>query len=72
MHPPKPRPAIKDMRYGRVRFMKIKADFDALRRAIRAHDTDATEAAWDRCERWVDAIFQEATHLPRDPERDLK
>jgi len=31
-------------------------DFDALRQAIRAHDSFAAEAAWDRCERWVDQL----------------
>lgn len=31
-------------------------DFDALRKAIRSHDTFATEAAWDRCERWLGAV----------------
>lgn len=31
-------------------------DRDALRKAIRAHDSEATEAAWDRFERWTDCI----------------
>lgn len=31
-------------------------DFNRLRQAIRAHDSFATEAAWDLCERWVDQL----------------
>ncbi|WP_181820597.1 hypothetical protein [Paracoccus versutus] len=31
-------------------------DFDRLRRAIREHDSFEAEAAWDRCERWVDQL----------------
>lgn len=39
-------------------------DFDRLRRAIRSHDSDATEAAWENCERWVGCIN------PTPPEDD--
>ena len=28
-------------------------DFDKLRTAIRSHDSFATEAAWEKCERWL-------------------
>jgi acetyl esterase/lipase len=28
-------------------------DFQRLREAIRAHDSEATEAAWEKCERWI-------------------
>lgn len=28
-------------------------DFQRLREAIRAHDSAATEAAWEKCERWI-------------------
>jgi hypothetical protein len=31
-------------------------DFDKLRRAIREHDSEATEEAWGKCERWVDQL----------------
>lgn len=31
-------------------------DFNRLRDAIRSHDTFATEAAWDNCERWVSQL----------------
>jgi len=31
-------------------------DFNKLREAIRSHDTFATEAAWDSCERWVSQL----------------
>ena len=41
---------------GAARSETMLRDFDALRKAIRAHDAEAIEAAWDRCERWVDCI----------------
>jgi len=31
-------------------------DFDRLRKAIRAWDAEATEAAWVRCEPWIDQL----------------
>jgi hypothetical protein len=31
-------------------------DFDRLRQAIRAHDSFATEEAWEKCERWVSLL----------------
>lgn len=31
-------------------------DFNRLRKAIRRHDSEATEAAWEKCERWVDQL----------------
>lgn len=31
-------------------------DFNLLRQAIRAHDSFATEAAREKCERWVDKL----------------
>lgn len=34
-------------------------DFNELRRAIRAWNPEAAEAAWDRCERWLGAITPE-------------
>ena len=40
-------------RYGRAKMDTVQRDFDALRQAIRAHDAEATEAAWEKCERWI-------------------
>jgi hypothetical protein len=40
-------------------------DFNRLREAIRRHDPEATEAAWDRCERWVTAM----TPDPKETDR---
>lgn len=37
-------------------------DFDRLRQAIQAHDSFAAEAAWDRCERWVDQLRPVTRH----------
>lgn len=31
-------------------------DFDAHRRAIRAHDSEAAEATWEACEQWVSQL----------------
>tara|TARA_R100000951_G_C2643924_1_gene181873 strand:+ start:2141 stop:2266 length:126 start_codon:yes stop_codon:yes gene_type:complete len=31
-------------------------DFDKLRKAIRAHDPVAADAALDDCERWIDQL----------------
>ncbi len=45
-------------RYGRAKMTTIRRDFDALRTAIAAHDTFATEAAWEKCERWLGAIYE--------------
>ncbi|MCD1619181.1 hypothetical protein K7H20_14010 [Salipiger manganoxidans] len=39
-----------------ARTQTMLRDFDRLRLAIRDHDTEATEAAWDQCERWVACI----------------
>ena len=45
-------------RYGRTNIAKIRAAVNALRDAIRSGDPEAIEAAWDRCEPWVDRIFK--------------
>lgn len=44
-------------RYGGRKFSKMFAQVNELRRCIRAHDPEATEAAWDACEEWIDAVF---------------
>jgi|GEM_PF-1786491 len=43
-------------RHGRAKLSTILRDFDAHRRAVRAHDTELSESTWDRCERWLGAI----------------
>lgn len=37
----------------------MRRDFNRLRKAIRAHDHEATEEAWEMCERWVDQLRPE-------------
>ena len=54
-------------RYGKTRVAKIKAAYDDLREAVRAHDTEAAEAALDRYEQWADYVFQPSK---ADAERD--
>ena len=34
----------------------MRRDFDVLRKSIRRHDPEATERAWERCERWLGAV----------------
>ena len=46
-----------DERYGRRKFSKMYAELVTLRLAIRSHDPEATEEAWDKCEEWIDAVF---------------
>jgi len=41
---------------GAAKAHTMLRDFDRLRRAIREHDSFESEAAWDRCERWVDQL----------------
>tara|TARA_R110002049_G_scaffold78122_5_gene199276 strand:- start:7179 stop:7382 length:204 start_codon:yes stop_codon:yes gene_type:complete len=43
-------------RFGKVKYATIRRDFDELRSAIRKHDSFAAEAAWEKCERWMEAI----------------
>ena len=47
-------------RYGKTRVAKIKAAYNDLREAVRAHDTEAAEAALDRYEPWADYVFEPA------------
>lgn len=46
-------------RHGTVRIIKILRAVNDLRSAIRSHDPVASEAAWDRLEPWLDALFRE-------------
>jgi hypothetical protein len=41
---------------GLVPVVEMRGDFQELRDAIRAHDSFAAEAAWEKCERWVDQL----------------
>jgi hypothetical protein len=50
-------PSLLPERYGNARIDTIKRDFDALRSAVRAHDTFAAEEALDSFERWVDMFY---------------
>ncbi len=43
-------------RFGNAKYATLRRDFNELRSAIRAHDSIATESAWEKCERWLDAI----------------
>lgn len=43
-------------KYGKTRVSKVLADIDRLRTAIRAHDDEAAEQAWEKVERWTGFI----------------
>lgn len=45
-----------------ARAQTMLRDFDRLRKAIRQHDSEATEAAWEKCERWVDQLRPVSSH----------
>jgi hypothetical protein len=51
---------------GTAKAQTLHRDFNALRRAIRAHDTFATEEAWERCERWIGCI--QTVRTPTTPQ----
>lgn len=42
-------------RYGRVKFTKIQATKNALRRAIQDEGTPRIQELWDRLEQWIDS-----------------
>lgn len=44
-------------------------DFDAHRRAIRAHDSEASEATWEACEQWVSQLSPESALQVKEIER---
>lgn len=50
-------------RFGRAKYQTIRRDFAALRIAIRSHDSFAAEVAWEKCERWLEAV---PMSLPKD------
>ena len=43
-------------RYGRAKITTVMRDLNNLRQAIRSHDSEATEDAWEKCERWVGLV----------------
>lgn len=43
-------------RYGRAKISTVLRDLNRLRSAVRSHDTEATEEAWEKCERWIDLV----------------
>lgn len=43
-------------RWGNAKLATVRRDFSRLRDAIRAHNPEATEAAWEKCERWLEAL----------------
>lgn len=45
-------------RYGRRTFDSMYKRINELRQAVRAHDPEKTEAAWDAVEEFIDAAFQ--------------
>lgn len=58
---------------GNAKTQTMLRDFDRLRKAIREHDPEATEAAWGDCERWVSCINPTATEeLRRKSARTMK
>ncbi len=48
-------------RHGRAKVTTIYRDFNKLRKAIRSWDPEATEAAWEKCERWLAFIYENRT-----------
>ncbi len=51
-------------RWGMVKVSTIRRDINALRDAIRSHDSFATEAAWEKVERWLEFIEERAALPP--------
>jgi hypothetical protein len=45
-----------------ARAQTMLRDFNRLREAIRAHDSFAAEAAWEKCERWIDQLRAVTVH----------
>lgn len=49
--------AARQGRYGRRKIIRMYADINALRTAIRAHDVEAAETAWDAVEEHIDVVY---------------
>lgn len=47
---------IEAPKYGKTRVSRVLADIHQLRAAIRAHDDEAAEQAWEKVERWTGFI----------------
>jgi tRNA threonylcarbamoyladenosine modification (KEOPS) complex Pcc1 subunit len=45
------------IKYGNRNPIKMNEERNALDRAIRAHDSEATEAAWEKVVQWLDVSF---------------
>lgn len=54
------RDEMADLRHGNAKIVTIIRDIERLRRAIRSHDAEAAEAAWERCERWLEYVIGKA------------
>ncbi|MCJ8138591.1 hypothetical protein [Falsirhodobacter halotolerans] len=54
-------------RYGNRRVVTMYAEINELRRAIRAHDSEATEAAWDKVEAHIDYAYGHPTPSREEP-----
>ena len=59
-------------RYGRRKFPAMYARINTLRQAIRAHAAEATEAAWDSVEEFVDLVFTSAAESKGSPVKKCK
>lgn len=49
-------PSFNDCRDAADALDALAAGRDRLRAAIRAHNPEVTEAAWEKCERWLEAL----------------
>lgn len=43
--------------FGRAKISTLMRDVNALRESIRREGSPAVQDAWDKCERWVPAVF---------------
>jgi hypothetical protein len=57
-------------RYGRRKVSRMLAEWDALRSAVAGGDPEATQAAFDACEEWVDFAFGRASLREPPPPAD--
>lgn len=64
---PMPQADTNQARYGQRHVSKMIREVEQLRRAIRAHDNEATEAAWDRVEQHIDYPYRAMPgNVPQD------
>lgn len=50
---------------GAAKAQTMLRDFNKLRDAIRSHDAEATEAAFEKCERWISCIDPNTRASPK-------